>query len=77
VRVVEACGHPDLADEPLGSQHVRQLRVQDLEGHRTRVPEIAGEIDGSHPAAAELSLERVPVAEFFGELLVERRRGAA
>ena len=61
--MVEPGGEPDLPDEPLGAQRVRQLGMEDLQGDRTVVPEIAGEIDRGHAATAELALEHVAVAE--------------
>jgi len=69
--VVEPGGEPDLPDEPLGAQRVRQLGMEDLQGDRTVVPEIAGEIDRGHAATAELALEHVAVTESVGELLVD------
>ena len=67
----EAGGEPDLPDEPLGAQRVRQLGMEDLQGDGAVVPEIAGEIDRGHAAAAELALEHVAVPKSVGELLVD------
>jgi hypothetical protein len=36
------------------------------------VPEVLGEVDHGHPAAAELALEQVLVAQSDGELGVDR-----
>ena len=63
VRVVEPGGEPDLPDEPLGAQRVRQLGMEDLQGDGAVVPEIAGEIDRGHAATAELALEQVAVGQ--------------
>ena len=63
VRVVEPGGEPDLPDEPLGAQRVRQLGMEDLQGDGAVVPEIAGEIDRGHAATAELALEHVAVGQ--------------
>ena len=56
VRVVEPGGEPDLPDKPLRAQRVRQLGMEDLQGDEAIVPEIAGQVDGGHAAAAELAL---------------------
>ena len=77
VRVVETGGEPDLPNEPLGAERLRQLGVKDLEGDWTLVPEIAGEVDGGHAAAAELALDRIAGTEGIGELVVHRRWIAA
>ena len=63
VGVVETRGEPNLPNEPLRTQHLRKLRMQNLQGDRTVVPEIAGEIDRGHAATAELALERVAVRQ--------------
>jgi hypothetical protein len=69
--VVETRGEPDLPNEPFRAQHLRQLRMEDLESYRTVVPKIAGQVDGGHAAAAELALEDGAVGQgglerFFG-----------
>ena len=56
-------GEPDLPDKPLGSQRVRQLGMENLQGDRAVVPDIAGQVDGSHAAAAELAREHVAVGQ--------------
>ena len=61
----------DLPDKPLGAQRVRQLGMEDLQGDGAVVPEIAGEVDRGHAAAAELALEHVAVTQSVGELLVD------
>jgi hypothetical protein len=63
VRVVEPGGEPDLPDKPLGAQRVRQLGMEDLQGDGAVVPDIAGQVDGGHAAAAELALEHVAVGQ--------------
>ena len=42
--------------------------MQHLERDRPVVPEVAGEVDRGHPAAAELALEHVALAEGLAEL---------
>jgi hypothetical protein len=71
VRVVEPGGEPDLPDKPLGTQRVRQLGMEDLQGDGAVVPKIAGEIDRGHAATTELALDHVAVTESVGELLVD------
>ncbi len=61
----------DLALESLGAEAVGQLRAQHLERHRPVVPEVPGEVDRRHPAAAELALEGVAA----GQGGLERRAG--
>jgi hypothetical protein len=63
MRVVETRGEPDLPDEPLGAEHLRQLGMEDLQSDWTVVAEIADEIDCGHPAAPELAVEAVAVAK--------------
>ena len=56
----------------------RQLGVQHLEGHRAVVPEVPGEVDRGHAAAAELALDpRSGRAEPRGTLKVVRSPGAS
>ncbi len=51
----------DLAQEPLGPQYCGQLRTEYLESYLPMMLEVLGEIDGSHAAAAKLSLDLVAV----------------
>ena len=53
----------DLAQETLGAQRRGELRVQHFEGHWAAVLEILRQIDRGHPAAAELTLDRVMVRQ--------------
>ena len=57
------CGDPDLPNEPLHPQHLRELKMEHLQGDRTVVPKIAGEINCGHAASAELALEHVAVRQ--------------
>jgi len=54
---------PDFGEEPLVSQDGRQFRMQDLERDVPPVPEVAGEIDGRHPAAPDHALDAIPAGE--------------
>ena len=69
--MLQAGREADLALEALRPERGRELRVQDLEGDRPVVPHVLGEIDGSHPAAPELPLERVAPAQSALELRAE------
>src|SRR5580698_8023037 len=60
VWVLEARADPDLPKESLGSHHLRQIGVQDLDGDGAVVPNVVGEKDGSHAAVPELALDPVP-----------------
>ena len=53
----------NLREEALGSDNGSQFRLQDLEGHLSVVLDVGGEIDGSHAARAELTLDRVAALE--------------
>ena len=67
VGVLQAGGEADLATESLRSHRVRELRVEHLEGDGPVVSEIAGQVDRSHPAAAELAAECVAFPQGLGE----------
>jgi hypothetical protein len=49
----------DLGEKPLATHRRRDLRVKDLDRDTPVVPEIVGEVDRSHPARADLTLEAV------------------
>ena len=61
--MLEPGREPDLALEPLRAERRRELGMQDLERDQAVVLEVAREVDGGHPAAAELALEGVTVAK--------------
>jgi hypothetical protein len=67
VGVLQLGGGLDLLDEPLGTEHGRELGSQDLEGDLTVVPHVQGEIDRGHPTRAHLALDQVVAAEGGGE----------
>ena len=56
-------GGLDLGQEPLGTDHGRELGAQHLDGDLTVVLDVVGEIDGGHAARAELALDPVAVGE--------------
>ena len=68
VGMLEPCGEPDLALEPLGAERDGKLGLQHLQGHRPVVLEILREIHAGHPATPELTLEDVVGAKGVGEL---------
>jgi len=53
----------DFTEEPLGPEHGPPLGAEQLERHRAVVLEVPGQVDGGHPTAPELLLERVPMAQ--------------
>jgi hypothetical protein len=55
--MLEAGCDLDLLHKALGAERMGQLLVQDLEGDRPIVPEIARQVDGGHAAPAEFALE--------------------
>jgi hypothetical protein len=55
--MLQAGGDLDLLHKALGAERMGQLLVQDLEGDRPIVPEIARQVDGGHAAPAEFALE--------------------
>ena len=57
--MLELRGHRDLAPESLGTEGDRQIRVQDLQRHGAIVLHVAGDVHRCHPAAANLTLNRV------------------
>ena len=63
VGVLQPGGELDLALEALGAERGGELGEEHLEGDRAVVPEVLGEVDDGHAAAAELALERVAVGE--------------
>jgi hypothetical protein len=63
MRMLEPCGQLDLAEEALQALWPAQLRSHNLDRHRSLVAEVSSEIDGGHPAGADLSLEDVPLTQ--------------
>jgi hypothetical protein len=57
----------DFGQETLGSDDGGQLRLEDLEGDLSTVLQVVGEVDGGHPAFAELALDAVAVDQGGGE----------
>jgi hypothetical protein len=61
--MVEPCGEPNFADEPLGPERRGQLGGEHFEGDQPLVLQVPGEIDRGHPAPAELAIELIPGGE--------------
>ena len=65
--MIELRGDLDLSQEALGTECVGKFRLQDLERDGAVVLQVLGEVDGGHPAVAELALEAVAVGESRAE----------
>ena len=61
--MLEPGGELDLAEEALGAERGGELGMEHLERDRAVVPEVLGQVDGGHAAAAELALDAVAVGE--------------
>ncbi len=68
VGMLEVGGGLDLLKEALGPDHRGELRAEHLECHFAMVLDVLGQVDGRHPARAELALEHVAVPECIGDL---------
>ena len=51
----------DLAEEPLRAEIRGEVGTQDLERHLAVMPQVDGEIDRSHAAFTELTLDAIAV----------------
>ena len=71
VGVLQPGGELDLALEPLGAERGGELGEEHLEGDRAVVPEVLGQVDRGHAAAAELALEPVAVRQAACKLLAQ------
>jgi hypothetical protein len=67
--MLEPGGEADLALEPLRAERLGQLRPQNFQGDGAVVLEIVRQVDRSHAARAELTLDTVAVGEGGGEAL--------
>ncbi len=63
VGVVESGQDSDLAQEALRTHALRQIRMQDFQRDLAGVLHVEGEVDRSHPAAADLRLDLVPAGK--------------
>jgi hypothetical protein len=69
VGVLQVGGGLDLREEPLRAHDGRQLRLEDLERDPPLVFDVVGEVDGGHPALAELPLYSVAPLQGLVEAL--------
>ena len=65
--MLQAGGEADLALEAVVAHAGGELGVQQLERDRPVVPQVLREVDGGHPTAPELPLERVAALQRFTE----------
>ena len=61
----------NFAEEPIGAEHRAELRVEELDGDWSLVPDVVREIDGGHAAGADVALDRVAAGEPGFELRLE------
>ena len=61
--MLETGGDLDLLEEPLRSDDRRELGMQHFHRDLAVMACVGREVDGRHPAAAELALDRVAVGE--------------
>jgi hypothetical protein len=71
MRVVEAGGQLDLAEEALGADRGGKVGAEDLERDLTVVAEVLGQEDDGHPALAELALDPVAAGQGAIELILQ------
>ena len=67
MRMLQPGRGPDLPLEPLRAERRREVGMEHLERDWPVVPQIAGEPDGRHAAAAQLALELVSVPQPFAQ----------
>ena len=61
--MAEPRGDLDLAQEALAADGVGELGLEQLDRDLAAVAQIVGEVDGRHPAAADLALDPVAAGE--------------
>src|SRR5206468_8220388 len=75
---VQTCALPisELAQKAVWTECCGELGVQHLDGYFAMVLQVLGEVDGRHPAVAELALEVVAVGYCSSQLLkwIRQRR---
>ena len=60
----------DLGQKPIGAERLGDSGADDLDGDLPRVPNVVREVDGRHPAFAELALDVVAARETAPEHVV-------
>ena len=63
VGVLQAGAEADLAQETIGPHRMGQLGAENLERHRSVMPEVVGEVHRGHAPATELALDAVAVRQ--------------
>jgi hypothetical protein len=66
VWMIQLCCEADLGKEPLPAQHCGYVRAKDLESDVAVVSHVMREVDSGHPAAPELAVEAIAIAEGVG-----------
>src|SRR5262249_10955292 len=72
VRLLQRRDRTDLSLEPLGAQALREVGRQHFHHDSSLEPELFGDEDAAHAAAAKLALQAVRVTERFLELVSQR-----
>ena len=75
VRMLQARGGADLAEEAFAAEGGAEVGMEDLDGDVALVLEVVGEVDGGHAALAEFALEAVAVRQGRGEAIEGRGHG--
>ena len=70
MRVLQAGRQPDFGQKARGAERGCGFRANDLDGDLPRVPNVVREVDGRHPAFAELALDVVAAREAAPEQVV-------
>jgi hypothetical protein len=65
--MLQAGDQLDLSQKALGAEQRAELRPQHLDCHGAIVLEVATEVNRSHPAARDQTLERVPVRQILSK----------
>ena len=65
--VVELGRKPDLPQKPFGTDFGRHLGTEELDGDRSGVLQVVGQIDRRHASAPELALKHVQVSQCMGQ----------
>ncbi len=73
--MLELCGNPNLAEEPIRTDVRGQFRAQDLDGYIAIVPQIVRKKHEGHAALAEFAVNGIPPGEGFGQAFRGRRHG--
>src|SRR5215204_6869587 len=76
VRMLEVRGDTNLREKAVDAEGGAELRVEELQGDGAAVAEVAREVHGRHTAAADLSLDDVPVRDRRGQFAGDGHEGA-